>query len=94
MSQEKLLGRRVCLDLDTRCTHRANSVLPGVVVAVSQLRRADGLQVWRGKHPSVELRVRLDDGREYEATDCDIFGFVTEDGRIACRTFDGKRREG
>ena len=25
----------------------------------------------------VEIRVRLDDGREYDATDCDVFGWIT-----------------
>lgn len=75
-----IIGVRVVVDLDagSRVHDRTKSLRPATVVSAGQLRNAppkgDG---WKGKTPVLEMRFRLDDGREYEGTDRDIFGFIT-----------------
>lgn len=74
-----IIGRRVTVDLDTRSlvNDRTKSLRPATVISAGQLRKAPvKSEGWRGKNPVLEIRFRLDDGREYDGTDCDIFGFI------------------
>jgi hypothetical protein len=74
-----IIGRRVTVDLDTRSLvkDRTKSLRPATVISAGQLRKAPvKSEGWRGKNPVLEIRFRLDDGREYDGTDCDIFGFI------------------
>ena len=74
-----IIGARVTVDLDTASLvkDRTKSKRPATVISAGQIRNAppksDG---WRGKNPVLEIRFRLDDGREYDGTDRDIFGFI------------------
>ena len=77
---QTIIGVRVCVDLDTASLvkDRTKSLRPATVIRAWQLRNAppkgDG---WRGENPVLEMRFRLDDGREYDGTDRDVFGFIT-----------------
>jgi hypothetical protein len=77
---QSIIGRRVCIDLDTRSLvkDRTKSLRPATVIYACQIKNERATSTgWRNKDPILEIRVRLDDGREYDATDSDIFGFVT-----------------
>jgi hypothetical protein len=73
-----VIGKRVCIDLDTGCRGRTSwrQQLPGTVISASQISENTQFQGWRGRTPVVEMLVRLDDGREYPCTDCDVFGWI------------------
>lgn len=75
---QEMIGKRVCIDLDTGCRGRTawSQQLPGTVVSAHQISENTQFQGWRGRTPVVEMRVRLDDGREYPCTDCDVFGWI------------------
>jgi len=74
-----IIGARVTVDLDTRSLAKdiTKSLRPATVISAGQLRNAPAKsEGWRGENPLLEIRFRLDDGREYDGTDCDIFGFI------------------
>jgi hypothetical protein len=77
---QTIVGVRVTVDLDTASLvkDRTKSLRPATVISAGQLRnappRGDG---WRGENPVLEMRFLLDDGREYDGTDRDVFGFIT-----------------
>ena len=74
-----IIGARVTVDLDTASLvkDRTTSLRPATVISAGQLRNAPPKsEGWRGKNPVLEIRFRLDDGREYDGTDRDIFGFI------------------
>lgn len=74
-----IIGARVTVDLDTASLvkDRTKSLRPATVISAGQLRNAPlKSEGWRGKSPVLEIRFRLDDGSEYDGTDCDIFGFI------------------
>ena len=75
-----IIGVRVVVDLDTGSlvSDRTKSLQPATVVRARQLRNAPCTSPgWKGKSPVLQLQFLLDDGREYDGTDCDIFGFIT-----------------
>ncbi len=77
---QTIIGRRVCIDLDTGSLvkDRTKSIYPATVIYACQIKIKQATSGgWRNKDPILEIRVRLDDGREYDATDSDIFGFVS-----------------
>jgi hypothetical protein len=74
-----IIGSRVTVDLDTRSlvNDRTKSLRPATVISAGQLMDAPSKsEGWRGENPVLQIRFRLDDGREYDGTDCDIFGFI------------------
>jgi hypothetical protein len=76
---QSIVGRRVCIDLDTGSlvNDRTKSKYPATVIYACQITNEQATSGgWRNKDPILEIRVRLDDGREYDATDSDIFGFL------------------